>query len=115
MFYEISFHKSRPGQDWLKVEREYWKPIQTERVNSGHLSYWAVLQPVFSGPHPYDYITVQSSTNLDDMTKTDFDQLFTKVWGKDNVESRMTQTMNARDEIGDEIWQVAESVSKSTK
>jgi hypothetical protein len=35
--------------------------------------------------------------------------------GKENIESRSSQTMNARDEIGNEIWEVVESVSKPAK
>ena len=114
-FYQISFHKSRPGQDWRKVEHELWKPVHTERMNSGHLNSWTVIEPEFAGPHPYDYITIESFNNLDDFTKTDYGQIFAKVWGKENIESRITQTTNARDEIGNEIWQVDESISKPAK
>jgi hypothetical protein len=84
-------------------------------MNSGHLNSWTVIEPMFAGPHPYDYITIESVNNLDDFTKTDYGQIFAKVWGKENIESRMTQTMNARDEIGNEIWQVDESISKPAK
>jgi hypothetical protein len=112
----MTFHKSRPGQDWLKVEREYWKPVHTERINSGHLNSWTVLEPEFAGPHPYDYMTIETSNNIDDFTKTDYwPQLIAKVWGKENIDSRWTQTVNARDQVGDELWQVDESISKPVK
>ena len=114
-FYQIAFHKSRPGQDWRKVEHELWRPIQQERVNSGQLGSWTVMEPVFAGPHPYDYITVESSNNIDDITKADFGKVFSKVWGDKNIDSRMKQTNEARDEVGNELWAVDESVSKSSK
>ena len=114
-YYQISFHQSRPGQDWRKVEHDLWKPIQQERVNSGHLDSWTVMEPVFAGPHPYDYITVESSSNLDDITKAEFGKVFSKVWGDKNIESRISQTYSARDDVGNELWAVDESVSKQSK
>jgi hypothetical protein len=114
-YYQIAFHKSRPGQDWRKVEHDLWMPIQQERVNSGHLSSWTVIEPMYAGPHPYDYITVESSNNLDDITKADFGKVFTKIWGEQNIESQMTQTYSARDDVGNELWIVDDSVSKPSK
>ena len=60
-------------------------------------------------------MTIESFNNLDDFSKIDYGQIFAKVWGKENIESRMTQTTNARDEIGNEIWQVDDSISKPAK
>jgi hypothetical protein len=114
-YYSISFNKSKPGQDWRKMEHDLWKPIEQERINSGHLNSWTVMEPVFAGPHPYDYITVESSNNLDDITKADYEKVFTKVWGEKNIESRMTQTYATRDQIGDELWVVDDGVSKPSK
>ena len=114
-FYQIAFMKSKPAQNWVKMERELWKPIHAERINSGHLNSWTVMTPVFSGPHPYDYITVEGANSVDDFTKPDYQALATKVWGKENLESRFTQTMNTRDEIGSELWEVVESASKAAK
>ena len=114
-FYQIAFHKSRSGQDWRKVEHDLWRPIQQERINNGQLISWTVMEPVYSGPHPYDYVTVESYNSMDQATKADFATVFNKVWGEKNVESRMTQTFNARDQLGNELWVVDESVSKQSK
>lgn len=113
MYYQISFMKSKPGQDWLKMERDLWKPIHQDRINGGHLNSWSVMEPIYSGPHPYDYITVEGSNSIDDFTKLDYPALMTKAWGKENFESRSSQTTNARDMLGTELWEVVESVSRS--
>ncbi|MGI8961344.1 MAG: hypothetical protein ACR2IV_16590 [Bryobacteraceae bacterium] len=115
MFYQISFMKTKPGQDAMKMERELWKPIHSDRANNGQINSWTVMQPVYSGPHPYDYITVEASNSLDSFLHTDYVQLMTKAWGKDKFESGNAQTMNARDMLGTELWVATESVSKQAK
>lgn len=111
-FYQISFMKSKAGQDALKMERELWRPIQAGRVSSGHLISWTVMQPLFAGPHPYDYMTMEIAENLDDFTKLDYPQLMKKSWVESRFEANVSQTMNARDMIGNEMWEVVESVAK---
>ncbi len=111
-YYEISFMKTKTGQDALKMERELWKPIQTDRVNTGQIKSWSTMQPIFSGPHPYDYMTVQTANSLDAFAHVDYRHLLTKVWGKEKVQSAMAQTDAARDMMGDEVWVVVDSVSK---
>src|SRR5690242_7308512 len=84
-FYQVSFMKTKPGQDALKMERELWKPIHTERVNSGQINSWTVMQPIFVGPHPYDYITVEAANSMDAFTHVDYSQIMTKSWGKEKL------------------------------
>jgi len=114
-FYQISFMKTKLGQDALKMERELWKPIHTNLINSGQINSWTVMQPVYGGPHPYDYITVETSNSLDAFSHMDYEQLMTKAWGKEKLESGSAQTMNARDMIGNEIWVGVEGISKQVK
>ena len=97
------------------MENELWKPIHTDRIKNGQINSWAVMQPVFAGAHPYDYITVESFNSLDTLVKTDYGHLMTKAWGEDKLESGQTRTMNARDMLGNEIWEVVESASKESR
>lgn len=114
-FYLIGFMKTKPGQDALKMERELWKPIHTDRVNSGQINSWTVMQPIFAGPHPYDYVTVETANSIDALTHTDYNQLMTKAWGKEKLESGTAQTLAARDLVGNEMWVAVEGVSKQNK
>jgi hypothetical protein len=114
-FYQISFMKTKPGQDALKMERELWKPIHTDRVNTGQINSWTVMQPIYAGPHPYDYITVETAPSIDAFTHTDYNQIMTKAWGKEKLESGNAQTMAARDFVGNEVWVAVENVSKQIK
>ncbi len=114
-FYQISFMKTRPGQDAFKMERELWKPIHVDRVNTGQINSWTVMQPIYSGPHPYDYITVETANTMNAFTGTDYEQVMTRAWGKERLESGMAKTEAARDMIGNEVWVAVDNVSKQTK
>jgi hypothetical protein len=65
--------------------------------------------------HPYDYITVETANTIDALTHTDYNQIMTKAWGKEKLESGTAQTMAARDAIGNEMWVAVETVSKQGK
>ncbi len=114
-YYLISFMKTKPGQDALKMEQELWKPIQLERVNKGEIESWTVMQPLFSGPHPYDYLTVETASNIDKLTHADFAPTITKAWGKEKYSANLERTMNARDMLGNEVWVFVDGISKRMK
>jgi hypothetical protein len=111
-YFQISFMKSKPGQDAIKMERELWKPIHLDRISKGDISSWTVMEPVFSGAHPYDYLTLEVSNNVNTYTNTNYGELLTKAWGKDKMEANSARTFNARDMIGNELWVSVEGASK---
>ena len=113
-FYNISFMKTRPGQNPISMERELWKPIHEDLLQSGKIKSWTVMQPMFSGPHNYDYMTMIAMNKLSDYMATDLQALFEKHWGKDKVQASMTRTENARDMVGNEMWYVVESVGDNS-
>ena len=84
-YYMISFMKTRPGQNPMKMERDLWKPIQADRVANGDIDSWTIMQPVFFGPHSYDYITVMSSTSMQKLTSTNYVPAMEKAWGTDKT------------------------------
>ncbi len=116
-YYMVSFMKTRPGQDALKMERELWKPLQRERVDRGDTDSWTVIEPMFSGPHLYDYMTVETAGSLDKLTHIDYGPAITKAWGTDRekIRANAARTENARDLLGSEIWMAVEGVSKQVK
>jgi hypothetical protein len=109
-YYNISFMKSRPGQNPISIERELWKPIHEDLLQSGKIKSWTVIQPMFSGPHNYDYMTMIAVNKLNDYMDIDYQALFEKHWGKDKMQSSMQRVDNARDMVGNEMWYVVESV-----
>jgi hypothetical protein len=116
-YYMISFMKTRPGQDPIKMERDLWKPIHADRVASGAIDSWTVMQPLFFGPHPYDYITVETSSSLEKLTSTNYVPAMEKAWGTDKSKynANFERTMNSRDQVGNELWVSVDGVSKLLK
>ncbi len=115
-YYMLSFMKTRPGQNAFKMERELWKPIQRERVDKGDTDSWTVIEPMFSGPHLYDYMTVETASSLDKLTHIDYGPAMTKAWGTvEKIRSNAARTDSARDLLGSEIWVSVDGVSKQVK
>jgi hypothetical protein len=113
-YYNLSFMKSRPGQNPMSMERELWKPIHADLLQSGKIKSWTVMQPMFSGPHDYDYMTMIAFNKLDAYLAIDYQALFEKHWGKDQVKTSMERTENARDMVGNEMWYVVDSVGSNS-
>jgi hypothetical protein len=116
-YYVVDYMKSRPGQDPFKMERDLWKPLHQDRLKSGDILSWAVMRPVLAGPHNYDYITVTAYRSMDAYAKmeTAYVSAAEKIWGKDKMQSSMTQTEQARDFLGSEMYVVVDEVSNSSK
>jgi hypothetical protein len=114
-YYNLSFYKSKPGQDPLAMERELWKPIHEDLRKGGVIQSWSVLSPAYMGPHPYDYMTVIAFRNVQTFQSTKYQTLFEKHWGKDKVEANLKRTGESRDLIGNELWYAAETVGAGSQ
>lgn len=117
IYYMISFMKTKPGQDPIKMEHDLWKPIQADRVADGAIDSWTIMQPLFFGPHPYDYLTVETSTSMEKLTSTNYVPAMEKAWGTDKskYKANFDRTMNARDQVGNELWVSVDGVSRQVK
>lgn len=116
-YYMISFMKTKPGQDPIKMEQDLWKPIHASRVADGLIDSWTILQPLFFGPHPYDYITIETSTSKEKLMSTNYVPSMQKAWGMDKSKynANFERTMSARDQIGNELWVSVDGVAKQVK
>ena len=104
-YYNISFYKSLPGQDPMKWEKDKWKPIHDEMVKSGQIKSWLVLEPMYSGDHLYDYMTVVGTDDIESYHKIKYNLVFQKIWG-DKWLDTLKQSLASRDQIGNELWSV---------
>jgi hypothetical protein len=121
-FMEVEFMKVAEGkeEDWLKLERETWKPMHNLRVKDGTILSWsAVAQAIpadeSSGPI---YATVTTFRGWPDPTKTNYGDLFKKAHPQGDANAVAQQTEAARKIVRTEIWQVldqTDSPSAATK
>ena len=114
----MAFMKSNSGQNAIKMEEDLWKPVHTDRVANGAIDSWTVMVPMFSGPHPYDYMTVETSTSMEKLTSgRDMGSSIEKVWGTDKskYKEKSERTGDARERVGAELWVAVDGVSRQVK
>jgi hypothetical protein len=70
---------------------------------------------LLAGPHNYDYLTVTGYPSMESYSRTNFQTVFEKVWGKEKVQSSVNQTEQARDMLGSEMYVVVDGIGSSTK
>src|SRR6478752_5600804 len=73
-FMMVEFMKVAPGKenDWMKLERETWKPMHEMRVKDGNILSWAALAQVMPGDESNGPVvaTVTTFRGWPDPTKT---------------------------------------------
>lgn len=67
----LDYHKPEPGKtgEYLRVERQFWKPVHQERVNKGKIAYWKLYAVSFPNgdKQEYDYVTMTEFANFADL------------------------------------------------
>ena len=109
MYYQLAYMKVKPGMytDYLKLEREIWKPIHQERVKQGKAAGWymyEILYPSGSGAE-YDYVIVNSVKGWKGI-ETMWDgymDIAKKVLTKEQM-VLMEKTESTRDIVKMELW-----------
>src|SRR5688572_27370685 len=64
----LDYQKPEPGKtgDYLKVERELWKPVHQDRVDKGTIVSWKLYSVSWpnGADQEYDYVTVTEFANF---------------------------------------------------
>jgi len=110
---EIDFMKVAPDKedDYLRLERELWKPVHRERIRTGKLRSWtlyAVRFP-FGTEQTYDYVTVNEYNSLADADRP-LDDVFAKVHPTVPLQEIGRRTIGARQLVRGEVWYRLEHV-----
>jgi hypothetical protein len=102
----VDFMQSKPGVDYVAVERELWKPVHQDRVKSGALMSWALYELVLPGgtSYPYDYATVNSMNSFADLNVMYPDDLFKRVLPNISIPDLAKRTGDSRDLARHELW-----------
>ena len=111
-YMQVEFMKVPEGKEenWLKLERESWKPMHALRIKEGLIQSWATIAQTLPGDESNGpvFATVTTFRGWPDQTKTDWQGLLQKANPKADANALMQQTGAARKIVRTEIWQVLE-------
>lgn len=116
---EVNYMKVPAGKDaeYLKLEKEIYKPLHQERIKNGEITGWgcyAVVYP-WSDSRPYNYITTNGFNDWDKMMSTNYANTYKKVFPKGDMTKLGAQTTAARSMYKTEVWNMIQRVDSSTK
>lgn len=106
--YVIGFMKVDPEkvQEYLRVERDIWKPVHQERIRTGRMKSWMLYRVRFpyGTANEYDFVTVNEYPSFED-EQHPIAEVFAKVHPSVPFEQIIGRTFGARRNIRGEVWQ----------
>ncbi len=109
-YFEIDYMKVDPikESDYLKLEREQWKPLHQERIKEGKIRSWYLFGIQFpSGTdEKYNYVTVNAFDQFGQLEDpyADADKLLAKVHPGMKVDDFLSRTVQGRNLVRSEVW-----------
>jgi hypothetical protein len=111
--YHVNFMKTQPGKagDYVRLEREIWKPIHQELVRTGRMHSWAVyaVEYPYGTAHEYDFVTIDAHASLADAHRS-IDDVVGQVHPSLTFEEIDSQTEGTRSLVRGEVWRLLEQV-----
>lgn len=103
----VDFMKVEPGQDaaYLQVEREWWKPVHTERIRRSQMRAWALYRVRYPDgmERDYDFVTINVFDNFEDAERDPF-ELFPVVHPELDIQLVEQETLASRRLLRGELW-----------
>ena len=111
--YVVAFMKVDPAKipDYLRLERELWKPVHLERIRAGRLQSWTLyrVRYPYGAQSDYNFVTVNGYASLEDDDRP-IDDVFAKVHPSMTPDQIRKRTFDTRTlQIG-EAWERLEHV-----
>lgn len=105
-----------PGkeQEYLRVERELWKPIHEAYVKNGKKRWWSLyaIQFPYGTEQKYGFVTINAFDLFQQLEDpyAGFQEVLTKVHPGTKVEEFFTRTENTRRLVRGEVWTLIDHV-----
>ena len=113
-FIEMDFMKVKPGMnaEYLKTERETWKPVHQAWANEGKLASWGLWSLVMPGgtSNTHDYVTSNAHTSYKAMAELNYEETFKKVYPGKDMQAIFDATGKTRDLVRSEVWEMIDSL-----
>jgi hypothetical protein len=100
-------------EDYIKMERETFKPLHAERIKMGYLRSWGLYEKTFADEQSgFEFVTVNFMDNVDKLGYG-YSEAVKKVMPQADMNALFTQTMATRTMIRSEIWKLMQYVDGS--
>lgn len=113
-YVEISYMKAKPGKEeqYVKCEREDWKPMHQHMIDNGIRASWGLWVRNFPGGagYDYDYVTSNGYSTYSQIDDANFEEVFKKVFPGKNIQEIIDRTIQSRDLVHAELWELKESL-----
>ena len=98
--------------EYVKTEREVWKPIHQAWVNDGKLASWGLWGLVMPGgtSNTHDYVTSNAHTSYKAMAELNYEETFKKVYPGKDMQAIFDATGKTRDLVRSEVWEMIDSL-----
>ena len=109
-YFEVDYMKVNPGKeaDYLKLEREDWKPLHQERIKAGQIRSWSLyaLQFPSGTDEKYDYVTVNAFDQFGQLENpyANAQTMFARVHPGVKVNEFLDRTEKTRNLVRSEVW-----------
>jgi len=118
-YYEINYMKAAVGKesDYEKLESGTFKPVHKERQAVGDINGWAMWKVAYpySDARPYNYVTVNSFSDMDKMVTSDYNAAYKKAFPKGDMTKLAPQMTAARSMQKTEVWRREIRLAPATK
>jgi hypothetical protein len=111
----VSPMKVSPGKEseYLKMEREIFKPIHEEAVRMGLMGSWGVW---YKWPFEVDderYVVINGFEDYSQLSALDYDELFKKIHPETDMDEVWKEAAEIRKNTSVQIWRLIDSVYAS--
>jgi len=117
-YIEIDYMKPADGKysDYIKAERETWKPVHKERMKLGALSGWQLDEKIMpaSEKETYDVVTANFYDSLPMMLDAKYTQAFKTVWPKMDIAKVGTDISALRTMVKSDLLKILLAIDVNT-
>ncbi len=110
---EVSFMKVEPGKgpEYLRLERELWKPVHQERIRTGRMKSWSLyrVEYPYGTEREYGFVTVGVHNSITDLERG-IEDVFAKVHPNVQMTDVSGRTLSARRLVRGEMWRRLEHI-----
>ena len=113
-YFEIEYMKVKDGMaaEYVKTEKEIWKPLHQVLVNDGKRSSWSLWSLVIPGGtgRSHEYATGNGFSSYKQMAGDNYEEAFKKAHPGKDMQATLDKTEKTRDLVRSEIWEVVDSL-----